>query len=73
MTDDERLAFRARTRRIGWLLALLGAALTVMAVQFKLPFTGTAALLVVFGGSFWVGRRYLVVRLTPDPTRPRSR
>jgi hypothetical protein len=73
MTSSERAAFRARTRQVGFLLALVGAALTAMAVIFKLPFAGSAALLIVLGGAFWVGRRYLIVSFNRDPAPPPSR
>lgn len=73
MTAPQRAAFRGRTRLIGILLALVGAGLTVLAVGFKLPFAGTAALLVVLGGAFWVGLRYLVVSFSRDPGPPLSR
>ena len=73
MTAPERAAYRARTRQVGWLLALLGLAMTAAAVLFKPPFLGTLALLVVIVGAFWVGRRHLVARLSPDRARPTSR
>ena len=73
MTSSERTAFRARTRRVGFLLALVGAALTALAVIFKPPFVGTAALLIVLGGAFWVGRRHLIARFSRDPAPPTSR
>lgn len=73
MTSLEQAAYRARTRRAGVLLALIGAALTVLAVAYKPPLAGTAALLIVLGGAFWVGRRYLIVRFSRDPAPPPSR
>jgi len=72
MTSSERVAFRAKTTRVGILLAIVGAVLTGLAVVFKPPFAGMAALLIVLGGAFWVGRRYLIVRLSRDPAPPPS-
>lgn len=72
MTLPEPAAFRAQTRRLGFLLAVLGAGLTVLAVAFKPPFLGSAALVTVLGGALWVAWRYLV-GLSLDRAPPRSR
>lgn len=72
MATIERTAFGARTRRIGLLLALAGAALTALAVAFKPPFVGTAALVTVLGGTLWVAWRYLL-GLSQDRAPPGSR
>ena len=73
MTSSESAAFRARTRLLGLLLALVGAGLTGLAVVFKPPFLGTLALLIVIVGAFWVGRRHLMARFSRDPAPPPSR
>jgi hypothetical protein len=54
-----REAYRARTRRGLRLLVLAVAALTGAAVYGDIPFTGLAALLLLFGGATWVAMRRL--------------
>ena len=50
---------RRTTRRLATAVVLAAMVLTVLAVGWKLPFAGTAALLVVFLGGLWVALRWL--------------
>ncbi len=54
-----REAYRARTTLGLRLLVLAVAALTGAAVYGDIPFTGLAALLLLFGGATWVALRRL--------------
>lgn len=53
-------AHQARTRRGLWALVPLVAALTVASVWSKVAILGVVALLLLFGGAFWVARRHLL-------------
>jgi len=73
LTLPERAAFRARTRLLFLAIALVGGGLTALAVAFKPPLVGSAALLVVLGGALWVAWRYLqALRFSRDPAPPPS-
>jgi len=57
-----RAVFERKTRRIGILLVLVAAALTVLAVGTSVPLTGFAALMTVFVGGAWLSYRLLLAR-----------
>jgi len=56
---DALRAYQARTRRGIWALLPALAALTALAIWFKLSFVGVLALLLLFAGATWVARRHL--------------
>lgn len=60
--DAVMLAYQARTQRGLLFLALVVVVLTGAAVYAHIPFAGLSALLVMFGGAFWVVRRWLQLK-----------
>jgi hypothetical protein len=55
---------RRRTWGGGGLLAMAAACLSVLAIRYRIPFSGLAALVVTFLGSGWLAVRVLRGRWT---------